>query len=168
MGESRAPVLSPHRICGLQGWRHVSMSPTLRHLQLVEELDAHYECFLETTLEAASARVGPFDTILMATGGPFSPLKALDGLGEHGVLVDLTRANMIDLLSIETSPCIVLKSTVTFGSPSDRKYFQWAVKDLSTIELQYPGWLFGLASLPKGDQIRKALLNDSEDQLSRW
>lgn len=43
----------------------------------------------------------------------------------------------------------VLGNKVTFGSVNaNREYFETGVKDLSTAELQYPGWLRKLLTHP--------------------
>jgi len=55
----------------------------------------------------------------------------------------------------------LLDNKVAFGSVNvNREYFETGVKDLSTAELQYPGWLKKLLTHPR-ERIRELRGNHS-------
>jgi glucose 1-dehydrogenase len=128
-----------------------SMAPTLNS-GLIEELGARYISTKELSLTAASAKYGPFDLILEGTG--YSPLvfEALSVLAKNGVLgmVSVTGGSrQIEIPADKINLGFVLGNKVAFGSVNaNREYFETGVKDLSTAELQYPGWLKGLLTDP--------------------
>jgi glucose 1-dehydrogenase len=104
------------------------------------------------SLTAASSKYGPFDLILEGTG--YSPLvfEALSVLAKNGVLgmVSVTGGSrQIEIPADKINLGFVLGNKVAFGSVNaNREYFETGVKDLSTAELQYPGWLKRLLTHP--------------------
>jgi len=121
-----------------------TMPPTLNS-SLIEELGARYISTKQTSLTDASAKYGPFDLILEGTG--YSPLvfEAMNVLAKNGVLamVSVTGGSrQLEVPADKINLGFVLGNKVAFGSVNaNREYFESGVKDLSTAELQYPGWL---------------------------
>jgi threonine dehydrogenase-like Zn-dependent dehydrogenase len=121
-----------------------TMPPTLNS-GLIEELGARYISTKQTSLTDASAKYGPFDLILEGTG--YSPLvfEAMNVLAKNGVLAMVSVTGGTRRLEIPADKVnlgFVLGNKVAFGSVNaNREYFESGVKDLSTAELQYPGWL---------------------------
>src|SRR6201993_2111581 len=128
-----------------------TMPPTLNS-SLIEELGARYISTKQMSLTDASAKHGPFDLILEGTG--YSPLvfEAMRVLAKNGVLamVSVTGgARQLEVPSDKINLGFVLGNKVAFGSVNaNREYFETGVKDLSTAELQYPGWLQKLLTHP--------------------
>jgi len=128
-----------------------TMPPTLNS-SLIEELGARYISTKQTSLTDASAKHGPFDLILEGTG--YSPLvfEAMNVLAKNGVLamVSVTGGSRrIEVPADRINLGFVLGNKVAFGSVNaNREYFESGVKDLSTAELQYPGWLRKLLTHP--------------------
>jgi len=128
-----------------------TMPPTLNS-GLIEELGAHYISTKEMSLTDASSKHGPFDLILEGTG--YSPLvfEAFSVLAKNGVLgmVSVTGGSrQIEIPADKINLGFVLGNKVAFGSVNaNREYFETGVKDLSTAELQYPGWLKRLLTHP--------------------
>jgi len=121
-----------------------TMPPTLNS-SLIEELGARYISTKQTSLTDASAKYGPFDLILEGTG--YSPLvfESMNVLAKNGVLAMVSVTGGTRQLEIPADKInlgFVLGNKVAFGSVNaNREYFESGVKDLSTAELQYPGWL---------------------------
>jgi len=121
-----------------------TMPPTLNST-LIEELGARYISTKQTSLTDASGKYGPFDLILEGTG--YSPLvfEAMNVLARNGVLamVSVTGGSrQLEVPADKINLGFVLGNKVAFGSVNaNREYFESGVKDLSTAELQYPGWL---------------------------
>lgn len=128
-----------------------SMAPTLNS-GLLEELGSRYVSTKEMSLTDASAKYGPFDLILEGTG--YSPLvyEAMSVLAKNGVLamVSVTGGSrQVDIPADKINLGFVLGNKVAFGSVNaNREYFETGAKDLSTAELQYPGWLKKLLTHP--------------------
>lgn len=121
-----------------------TMPPTLNS-SLIEELGARYISTKELSLTDASSKYGPFDLILEGTG--YSPLvfEAMSVLARNGVLamVSVTGGSRrLEVPADKINLGFVLGNKVAFGSVNaNREYFESGVKDLSTAELQWPGWL---------------------------
>jgi threonine dehydrogenase-like Zn-dependent dehydrogenase len=115
-------------------------------------IDNHGAVFAVLEVTDASAKYGPFDLILEGTG--YSPLvfEALAVLAKNGVLamVSVTGGSrQIEIPADKINLGFVLGNKVAFGSVNaNREYFESGVKDLSTAELQYPGWLKRLLTHP--------------------
>jgi len=128
-----------------------TMPPTLNS-SLIEELGARYISTKQVSLTDASTKHGPFDLILEGTG--YSPLvfEAMNVLAKNGVLamVSVTGGSrQIEVPADKINLGFVLGNKVAFGSVNaNREYFESGVKDLSTAELQYPGWLRKLLTHP--------------------
>lgn len=121
-----------------------TMPPTLNS-SLIQELGARYVSTKDLSLTDASSKYGPFDLILEGTG--YSPLvfEAMRVLAKNGVLamVSVTGGSrQIEIPADKINLDFVLGNKVAFGSVNaNREYFESGVKDLSTAELQWPGWL---------------------------
>src|ERR1700757_3803266 len=121
-----------------------TMAPFLNS-RLIEELGARYVSTKEKSLTDASAEYGPFDLIVEGTG--YSPLvfESMNVLAKNGVLamVSVTGGSRkLEVPADQINLGFVLGNKIAFGSVNaNREYFESGVKDLSTAELQYPGWL---------------------------
>ena len=127
------------------------MQPFLNS-KLIEELGARKVSTKEKSLTDASAEYGPFDLIVEGTG--YSPLvfESMDVLAKNGVLamVSVTGGSRkLEVPADQINLGFVLGNKIAFGSVNaNREYFESGVKDLSTAELQYPGWLKKLLTHP--------------------
>jgi glucose 1-dehydrogenase len=128
-----------------------TMQPFLNS-KLIEELGARYVSTKEKSLTDASAEYGPFDLIVEGTG--YSPLvfESMNVLAKNGVLamVSVTGGSRkLEVPADQINLGFVLGNKIAFGSVNaNREYFESGVKDLSTAELQYPGWLKKLLTHP--------------------
>lgn len=133
------------RLRGLEVTTFGNTMPPFLNSTLLEELGARYVSTREMSLTDASAKHGPFDLIFEGTG--FSPLvfEAMNVLARNGVLamVSVTGGSRkVEVPADQINLGFVLGNKVAFGSVNaNREYFESGVKDLSTSELQYPGWL---------------------------
>jgi glucose 1-dehydrogenase len=133
------------RLRGLDVTTFGNTMPPTPNCKLIEELGGRYISTKEMSLTDASLKYGPFDLILEGTG--YSPLvfEALAVLAKNGVLamVSVTGGSrQIEIPADKINLGFVLGNKVAFGSVNaNREYFESGVKDLSTAELQYPGWL---------------------------
>jgi threonine dehydrogenase-like Zn-dependent dehydrogenase len=140
------------RLRGLEVTTFGNTMPPYANSKLIEEIGARYVNTKELSLTDASAKYGPFDLILEGTG--YSPLvfEAMNVLAKNGVLamVSVTGgARQLEVPSDKINLGFVLGNKVAFGSVNaNREYFETGVKDLSTAELQYPGWLQNLLTHP--------------------
>jgi len=140
------------RLRGLEVTTFGNTMPPFLYSRLLEEIGVRYVSTKETSLTDASAKYGPFDLILEGTG--YSPLvfEAMNVLARNGVLamVSVTGgARQLEIPSDKINLGFVLGNKVAFGSVNaNREYFESGVKDLSTAELQYPGWLKKLLTHP--------------------
>jgi len=131
---------------------------------LIDQVGARYVSTEEISLTEASRQFGPFDIILEGTG--FSPLvfEAMDVLAKNGVLVMVSvtgGSRKVEVPADRINLGFVLGNKVAVGSVNaNREYFEMGVKDLSTAELAYPGWLSKLLTHPvKGLENYQELLN---------
>jgi len=133
------------RLRGLDVTTFGNTAPPFQNSRLIEELGARYVSTKELSLTDSSAKYGPFDLILEGTG--YSPLvfEAMNVLARNGVLamVSVTGGSrQLEIPADKINLGFVLGNKVAFGSlNANREYFESGVKDLSTSELQYPGWL---------------------------
>ena len=140
------------RLRGLDVTTFGNTMPPFLNSRLIEEIGARYISTKETSLTDASAKYGPFDLILEGTG--YSPLvfEAMNILARNGVLamVSVTGGSrQIEVPADKINLGFVLGNKVAFGSVNaNREYFESGVKDLSTAELQFPGWLKKLLTHP--------------------
>jgi len=140
------------RLRGLDVTTFGNTMPPFLNSQLIEELGARYVSTKELSLTDASAKFGPFDLILEGTG--YSPLvfEAMNVLARNGALamVSVTGGSrQVQVPADAINLGFVLGNKVAFGSVNaNREYFETGVKDLSTAELQYPGWLEKLLTHP--------------------
>ena len=134
------------RLRGLEVTTFGNTMPPYLNSKLIEEIGARYVSTKELSLTDASAKHGPFDLILEGTG--YSPLvfEAMNVLA----MVSVTGgARQLEVPSDKINLGFVLGNKVAFGSVNaNREYFETGVKDLSTAELQYPGWLEKLLTHP--------------------
>ena len=140
------------RLRGLDVTTFGNTPPPYLNSRLIEELGARYVSTKELSLTDASATYGPFDLIFEGTG--YSPLvfESMNVLAKNGVLAMVSVTGGIRQLEIPSDIInlgFVLGNKVAFGSVNaNREYFETGVKDLSTAELQYPGWLQKLLTHP--------------------
>jgi len=140
------------RLRGLDVTTFGNTMPPFLNSQLLEGLGARYLSTKEMSLTDASAKYGPFDLILEGTG--YSPLvfESMNVLAKNGVLamVSVTGGSrQIEIPADKINLGFVLGNKVAFGSVNaNREYFESGVKDLSTAEMQYPGWLKKLLTHP--------------------
>ncbi len=140
------------RLRGLEVTAFGNTMPPFLNSRLLEELGVRYVSTKETSLTDVSAKYGPFDLILEGTG--YSPLvfEAMNVLAKNGVLamVSVTGGSrQVEVPADKINLGFVLGNKVAFGSVNaNREYFESGVKDLSTAELQYPGWLKKLLTHP--------------------
>src|SRR5271157_402621 len=140
------------RLRGFEVTTFGNTMPPFLNSRLLEELGVRYVSTKETSLTDASAKYGPFDLILEGTG--YSPLvfEAMNVLAKNGVLamVSVTGGSrQVEVSADKINLGFVLGNKVAFGSVNaNREYFESGVKDLSTAELQYPGWLENLLTHP--------------------
>jgi len=133
------------RLRGLDVTTFGNTMPPFLNSRLIEEIAARYVSTKELSLTEASGKYGPFDLILEGTG--YSPLvfEAMNVLAKNGVLamVSVTGGSrQLEIPADKINLGFVLGNKVAFGSVNaNREYFESGVKDLSTAELQYPGWL---------------------------
>lgn len=133
------------RLRGLDVTTFGNTMPATLNSSLIEELGARYISTKELSLTDASSKYGPFDLILEGTG--YSPLafEAMSVLARNGVLAMVSVTGGSRRLEVQADKInlgFVLGNKVAFGSVNaNREYFESGVKDLSTAELQWPGWL---------------------------
>jgi glucose 1-dehydrogenase len=161
------------RLRGLEVTTFGNTMPPFLNSTLLEELGVRYVSTKELSLTDASARYGPFDLILEGTG--YSPLvfEAMNVLAKNGVLamVSVTGGSrQLEVPADKINLGFVLGNKVAFGSVNaNREYFETGVKDLSTAELQYPGWLRKLLTHPvkglEGYEEIIRLLTDSKGSI---
>lgn len=126
--------------------------PPYLNALLIEEIGARYLSTQDLSLAQASQTFGPFDLILEGTG--YSPLvfEAMEALAKNGVLVMVSVTGgdrKIEIPADRINLGFVLGNKVAVGSVNaNREYFEMGAKDLSTAELQYPGWLAKLLTHP--------------------
>lgn len=140
------------RLRGLDVTTFGNTMPPFLNSRLIEELGARYVSTKQLSLPEGSTKYGPFDLILEGTG--YSPLvfEGMNVLGKNGVLamVSVTGGSrQIEIPADKINLGFVLGNKVAFGSVNaNREYFESGVKDLSTAELQYSGWLEKLLTHP--------------------
>jgi threonine dehydrogenase-like Zn-dependent dehydrogenase len=140
------------RLRGLEVTTFGNTMPPFLNSRLIEELGARYVSTREKSLTDASTEYGPFDLIFEGTG--YSPLvfESMNVLAKNGVLamVSVTGGSRkIEVPADKINLGFVLGNKIAFGSVNaNREYFETGVKDLSTAELQYPGWLKKLLTHP--------------------
>jgi hypothetical protein len=145
LGDALQPLLTARRLRGLLGWRHVTMSPALDRIQLVEETGARYASARELTLERAKRGFGPFDVMIVASTESFSALKATKELAEYGVLIDVTGGDgTLEVWAARPTSCFLTRHLVTVNTRIDLKLYRQAVRDLTLADLEHPGWLQAL------------------------
>src|SRR6266542_756567 len=142
-----------------------------RNADLVEELGGAYLSSADLSLAETSAKRGPFDLIMDATG--FSPIvwEAAEVLGKNGVLVlsSITGGDRkAEINSDAINQSFVLGNKVMVGtvnaSPND---FRSGVDDLIKAQALFPGWLGQLLTTPIAgldayDEMIRALTEDRD------
>jgi threonine dehydrogenase-like Zn-dependent dehydrogenase len=143
-------------------------SPNSLNAKLIEEIGARYVDANALSLKQASAKFGPFDLILEATG--FSPLvfEAMEVLNKNGVLAMLSITGgdrTSEIPSDKINQSFVLGNKLAFGSVNaNHGHFEQGSKDLAHAEAQYPGWLSKLLTHPvKGLENYKELIRKLTD-----
>ena len=142
-----------------------------RNADLVDQLGGTYVSSEDQILADVSAKRGPFDLIMDATG--FSPLvwEAAELLGKNGVLVlsSITGGDRTaEIRSDAINQSFVLGNKVMVGtvnaSPAD---FRSGADDLIKAEALFPGWLAQLLTTPiqgleRYDDMIRALTEDRD------
>ena len=145
LGDALQPLLTPRRLQGLPGWRHVRMSPAFDRIQLVEETGARYACVRELSVDRAKRAFGPFDVIVVASTESCSVLKATKGLAEYGVLIDVTGGDgTLEIWAARPTPCFLIRHLVAVNARIDLNLYRQVVRDLALADLEHPGWLQAL------------------------
>ena len=93
MGSIPEPLLSPNRIKGIAGWKHLWMNPALAPIPLVQETGARYMCASELSTARVAPRFGRFDVTIVSSAGLASVPGLRRGPAETGALVDLSLGN---------------------------------------------------------------------------
>jgi threonine dehydrogenase-like Zn-dependent dehydrogenase len=123
-----------------------------RNSGLLEELGARYVSTQDLPLAQASQKYGPFDMIFENTGVSALVFESMDVLAKNGVLVmvSITGGDQrVEIPADRINQGFVLGNKVAVGSVNaNREYFEMGAKDLSTAELQFPGWLAKLLTHP--------------------
>ncbi len=140
--------------------------PPYRNSELLEELGARYVSTLDLPLKQAAEKYGPFDIIFENTGVSALVFESMEVLAKNGVLVMVSITGgdkRVEIPADRINQGFVLGNKVAVGSVNaNREYFEMGAKDLSTAELQFPGWLAKLLTHPvKGlenyEQLMKTL-----------
>jgi threonine dehydrogenase-like Zn-dependent dehydrogenase len=126
--------------------------PPYRNAQLIEELGARYVSTQDMSLQQASEQFGPFDIIFENTGVSALVFESMEILAKNGVLVMVSITGgdkCVEIPADRINQGFVLGNKVAVGSVNaNREYFETGAKDLSTAELQFPGWLSKLLTHP--------------------
>ena len=123
-----------------------------RNSELLEELGARYVSTQDLPLAQASQKYGPFDIIFENTGVSALVFESMEVLAKNGVLVMVSITGgekKVEIPADRINQGFVLGNKVAVGSVNaNREYFEMGAKDLSTAELQFPGWLSKLLTHP--------------------
>jgi threonine dehydrogenase-like Zn-dependent dehydrogenase len=123
-----------------------------RNSVLLEELGARYVSTQDLPLAQASQKYGPFDIIFENTGVSALVFESMEVLAKNGalVMVSITGGDKkVEIPADRINQGFVLGNKVAVGSVNaNREYFEMGAKDLSTAELQFPGWLAKLLTHP--------------------
>ena len=145
LGDALQPLLTPRRLQGLPGCRHVRMSPMLDRIQLVEKIGARYASARELSVDRAKGAFGPFDVMIVASTESCSVLKATKGLAEYGVLIDVTGGDgTLEIWAARPTPCFLIRHLVAVNARIDLNLYRQVVRDLALADLEHPGWLQAL------------------------
>jgi glucose 1-dehydrogenase len=133
------------RLRGLEVTAFSRRKAPYRNSDLIAEIGGNYVSSQDMSLAEASARYGPFDIMLEATG--FSPLvfEAAEALGKNGVLIlsSVTGGDTrVEVSADRINQGFVLGNKVMVGTVNaSRVDFESGVTDLVKAEALYPGWL---------------------------
>jgi hypothetical protein len=139
VGPYPEPLLSPNRVQGIPGWKHVWMNPALAAIPLVQEIGASYV----SASDGVEQRFGPFDVII-TTSTESAPVPDLArGLSETGALIDLTLGNgNIEIWTASPTRSLDVKYEVTSRYDGDNAFHcERATRNLALADTLYPGWL---------------------------
>jgi glucose 1-dehydrogenase len=143
IGSLPEPLLSPNRIKGITGWKHLWMNPALAPIPLVQETGASYVCASELSTDRVKRRFGPVDVTVVSSAGLASVPGLTRRLAETGALVDLTLGNgEMEMWTATPTPSFLEKHRVTFQVGGvDRVFIERAPRNLAMADALYPGWL---------------------------
>jgi glucose 1-dehydrogenase len=148
LGSFSEPLLSPGRVKGVPGWKHVWMNPALDAIPLVQDAGASYVCASQMSADGIKQRFGPFDVII-TTSPELAPVSDLaQGLSGTGTLIDLTLDNGIAEIST-AGPTKSLDVKYHVGLDYDRDdgvHRERAIRNLALADALYPGWLSRLVN----------------------
>jgi threonine dehydrogenase-like Zn-dependent dehydrogenase len=140
------------RLRGLEVTAFGRTKPPYRNAALLEEIGARYVSTQEMSLKQASEKHGPFDIILEGTGVSALVFESMEVLAKNGVLVMVSITGgdrKVEIPADRINQGFVLGNKVAVGSVNaNREYFEMGAKDLSTAELEFPGWLSKLLTHP--------------------
>jgi glucose 1-dehydrogenase len=163
IGSLPEPLLSPNRIKGVAGWKHLWMNPALASIPLLQETGARYVCASELSTERLIQRFGPFDVTIVSSAG-LAPVPGLTRrLAETGALVDLARNGMVEIWTAAPTSSFRVKHQATFRyGGDDRIHSQRATRNLALAEALYPGWLARLMNSLEAPQCRSSASTGGE------
>lgn len=143
LGPFSEPLLSPNRVKGIPGWKHVWMNPALAAIPLVQEAGASYVCASQMSTDGVKQGFGPFDVIIVTSAESAPVLDLARGLSQTGALIDLTLGNGIaEVWTASPTRSLDVKHQVTFRHDGDDDvHRERATRNLALAETLYPGWL---------------------------
>lgn len=140
------------RLRGLEVVCYSRHTPPYLNSDLIEALGGQYVSSQHMSMNDISAKYGPFDVMLEATG--YSPLvfEAAQALGKNGVLIlsSITGGDTkAEVHSDKINQGFVLGNKVMVGTVNaSHADFVSGVTDLVKAEALYPGWLKKLLTTP--------------------
>jgi hypothetical protein len=143
VGPFSEPLLSPNRVKGIPGWKHVWLDPALATIPLVQDVGASYVCASQMSTDGMKERFGLFDVIIV-TSAESAPVPDLTrGLSETGALIDLTLGNGIaEIWTANPTSGVDVKHQDTFRHDDDDDvHRERATRNLELADALYPGWL---------------------------
>lgn len=150
------------RLRGLEVVCYSRHAPPYLNSDLIEALGGHYVSSQHMSMNDISARYGPFDMMLEATG--YSPLvfEAAQALGKNGVLIlsSITGGDTkAEVNADKINQGFVLGNKVMVGAVNaSHADFVSGVTDLVKAEALYPGWLKKLLTTPINGLVNYAAL----------
>ncbi len=143
LGPFSEPLLSPNRVKGIAGWKHVWMNPALAAIPLVQEAGASYVCARDMSIDGATRRFGSFDVIVVASAHLARLQDLARGLSGNGALIDLTlNDGIVEIRTASARRSLDVKYRVTSRDDSDDGiHRERAIRYLALAGTLYPGWL---------------------------
>jgi hypothetical protein len=148
LGPFPEPLLSPNRVKGIPGWKHVWMNPALAAIPLVQDVGARYVFAGQMSTDGMKQRSGRFDVITVTSAESASVPDLAGALSENGALIDLSRGNgMAEIWAVSPTSGLDVRHQVTFCQDGDDGLDrERAAPNLALADLLYPGWLSRLVN----------------------